>query len=104
MKDPKKIASYSKTSSTSSYRTHLSKIHIARWVDSCDQLKIPISGDDFQPLVEEYRSQRDNRSKICTENSNIEERLAFSAEAFLDAIMDFVVGDDQVRLNYLYNS
>lgn len=88
------VASYKKTSSTTSYRNHLSRFHLERWVACCDHLKIQIGGEEFQADVNRVRQQKPNQSG----NDGLESRLAFSAEAFVDAIIDFVVGDDQVSL------
>lgn len=93
--------SYKTTSSTTTYRTHLSTAHPNSWVEACDHLGIPISGKNFQPLVEKIRKQLANASRNAPVSgtdaeANAAPRIPFSTEAFLDAIIDFVVADDQV--------
>ena len=84
-----RIASFAVTTSTSSLRKHLFSDHIEEWSTACDSLKIPV----IAPIaVEAIR-------KFCNEpiSTQLEaERPEYSKEAFIDAIVDFVVGDDQV--------
>lgn len=69
--------------------------HLEIWVNSCDHLGIPISGKPFITAAETFRRQRDGgdgSNGLAPDNNSCP---SFSPEAFVDAIMDFIVGDDQ---------
>ena len=70
-------------------RKHLFSEHIDDWVTACDDLKIPITATTAMEAVQ----------KICQEPPATQlesERPEYSKEAFIDALVDFIVGDDLV--------
>jgi hypothetical protein len=77
--------------------------HVDAWVLGCDRLKMNITDKKALPIVEEYRKRK---TQILREGRTTAEpgkaRTEFSQAAFVDAIVEFVVSDDQVRpLSYL---
>lgn len=93
-----KVKVYSSTTSTSTLQKHLADNHFAEWVDSCDEQKIQISETlKVYPHVLQHQSERDGwQNTQPSSNPGIGERLKFSKEAFVNAICDFVISDDQV--------
>ncbi|KAF8956711.1 hypothetical protein BDZ97DRAFT_1614520, partial [Flammula alnicola] len=66
------------------------------WVDACDKLDILIHTPQSLKLAMEYRERRDGHTHHKTGDSITEEtRAAFSKEAFVDALTDFIIADDQ---------
>lgn len=70
-------------------RKHLYSVHLDEWVTTCDQLHIPINSNAAAEYVRNFRNEPPSTSLES-------ERPEYSKEAFIDAIVDFVVGDDQV--------
>ena len=85
-----KVSTFGLTTSVSVLRKHLyNKNHIEKWVTTCDELKIPITAKSAEEPVRLFR-------KEPAPSSLESERPTYSKEAFVDAIVEFVVGDDQV--------
>ena len=61
---------------------------------SCDDLKIEITAQAALPFVRKFRQEP---AKIPLES----ERPQYSKEAFVEAILDFIAGDDQVCAFFL---
>ena len=68
-------------------RKHLYTDHIGDWVESCKSLNISVNTAAALEAVQKYNKEPAVES----------ERLQYSKEAFIDAIVDFVVGDDLVK-------
>jgi hypothetical protein len=79
-----KIAKFGGNTSTSTLRRHLAEKHIQAWVVECDKLQIEISTKLTQQMINEHRG-------VVSSGW-----IPFSSEAFVDALVAFVVGDDQV--------
>jgi len=77
------------STSTTVMRKHLYSVHLDEWVTTCDQLHIRITS---KAAAEHVRNFRKEPAPTSLES----ERPEYSKEAFIDAIVDFVVGDDQV--------
>lgn len=94
---------YSLKTSTGVLRKHLYECHADAWITGCDQKKIPITAKEAQLAVAEYRQRHGQQSSGTSEQSK--NTRPFSQQAFLDAIVEFIVGDDQVRSfnGYPYN-
>lgn len=91
-----RVTTFRKSTATGSIRRHLYENHLADWVHVCDGLKIPITAKLAVPgpLVEEYRLAQDPR---YTKESGPEDlRREFSKEAFVEAILQWIISDDQV--------
>ncbi|KAJ7019122.1 hypothetical protein C8F04DRAFT_921005, partial [Mycena alexandri] len=71
------------------------------WVDGCDQLKIPIKSNEATKYVTQYRARKNQKTGTAPTPQG-GKRSAFSQEAFVNAIVDFVVGDDQ-SINVIEN-
>jgi hypothetical protein len=86
---------YSESSSSSTPRTHLLKLHSEEWIEACDQRKIPITARGAEEAVREYRSRHGGTTPDIRKGKPT--RKPFTQEGFEDAIVDFVVADDQVQ-------
>jgi len=67
---------------------------LEQWVTSCDNLGIEITAQVALPFVK----------KICQEPADTpleSECPKYSKEAFVEAILEFIVGDDQVCAYFL---
>lgn len=69
-------------------RKHLFSDHIEKWITSCEKLNISITA---AAAVEAIRQFRNEPATTSLES----ERPQYSKEAFKDAVVDFIVGDDQ---------
>ena len=85
-----KISTFGRSTSISVLRKHLLKNHIEQWVTICDNLKIPITAKSAEGPLRIFRKEPDPTSLET-------ERPTYSKDAFVDAIVDFIIGDDQVR-------
>lgn len=66
-------------------------------MDSCDRLNLEIHGADAISLAQKYRAKRDGHTAEKAEDqSQQQDRVPFSKEAFLDALTDFIIADDVV--------
>jgi hypothetical protein len=65
------------------------------WVSACDELKIEITAKEAQPALQAYR---DEPQKTSLEDS----RPEFSHDTFVDALVEFVVADDQVNIRFTF--
>ena len=94
--DPRKnIKCYGKGTRTSVLRKHLADAHIDIWVSGCDKLKISICAKEVLQAVANYRTKTGQETFMPTQPAGPE----FSKEAFVDAIAEFIVADDQVIVN-----
>ena len=88
------VQTYGYKTGTTILCTHLCNEHLEPWINGCDQFKIPIIAKSFQDPVDEYRkvnggcnaSQEDPTLPTC----------GYSHETFIDAIVEWIVPDDQV--------
>jgi hypothetical protein len=83
------------TTSTSNLRKHLFSDHIEKWITSCEKLNISITA---AAAVEAIRQFRKEPATTSLES----ERPQYSKEAFKEALVDFIVGDDQACFIYLF--
>ncbi|THH19265.1 hypothetical protein EUX98_g8810 [Antrodiella citrinella] len=93
------VAEYSVTTGTDPLRTHLLSEHLELWVDGCDRLNIEITAKKAQTAVEQYRQKKGqdsvNMQRSGLESERPEEKTPFSREAFVEALTEFVIADDQ---------
>ena len=93
------VFGFSCETGTSSLRAHLMKYHLAQWVDSCDQFKILITTEIAKHTIASYRASKGQSSSQSTSSKErLEDICEYSYEAFVDAITQFIIADDQVRL------
>ena len=87
--ETREIKVFGVNTSTTVMRKHFYSAHLDEWVTTCDQLHIPITSNAAAEHVCNFR-------KEPVPTSLESEWPEYSKEAFIDAIVDFVVGDDQV--------
>ncbi|KAK7059379.1 hypothetical protein R3P38DRAFT_2758829 [Favolaschia claudopus] len=87
--------------STGILRRHLYERHLEAWVQGCDQLKIEITAREALPHVEAYRGKQNGSNSSSTADS-AKKQPPFSNEAFVDAIVEWIVSDDQ-SINVIEN-
>lgn len=92
-----KVGTYSLSTGTSSLCKHLFDHHAEAWVTACDDMKIGITAKGFVNKVDSYHRGRSSLSSRANQHEK-QSRHPFSQEAFVDAIAEFIVGDDQVCL------
>jgi hypothetical protein len=80
---------FAMTTGTGSLRKHLSGEHIEKWVTSYDDLDINITAEGALPAVYEFCVEPE---PTLLEGKHQE----YTKEAFVEAILEFIVGDDQV--------
>jgi hypothetical protein len=84
------VTSFGSGTGGTNIKKHFYTEHIADWVQGCEDKGCKITGAPAQHAV--------RRFKKLPEPTDLEaERTQFSKEAFVDALAEFVVGDDQVR-------
>lgn len=76
-------------------RKHLFSNHIDEWVTACDQAQIKITASAAAEAVRQFRKE-----PASTQSES--EQPPYSKEAFIDAIVDFVVGDDLVSVKFYF--
>ncbi|KAK7040966.1 hypothetical protein R3P38DRAFT_2768385 [Favolaschia claudopus] len=81
--------------STGILRRHLYEHHLAAWVNGCDQLKITIKSEEALKVVNAYRAKQNSSTDNDPTADSEKPRPAFSKEAFVDAIVEWIVSDDQ---------
>ncbi|KAJ7853951.1 hypothetical protein B0H14DRAFT_3136693 [Mycena olivaceomarginata] len=86
---------FAKLTSTGVLRKHLYEHHIDAWVEACDQLKIPIKAKEAARFVDAYRVRKHQKTGNTSNSEPGKKRTPFSQEAFVDAIVEFIVSDDQ---------
>jgi hypothetical protein len=77
-------------------RKHLYEHHIEAWVEGCDRLKYQIKAQEALPYVNEYRARKQGKTGTAPNPEPDKNRQNFSQEAFVDALVEFIVSDDQV--------
>ena len=88
------VADFSLETSTSNLRKHLYNEHLDQWVTSCDNLGIEITTQAALPFVKKFRQEP-------ADTPLESERPKYTKEAFVEAILEFIVGDDQVCAYFL---
>jgi hypothetical protein len=65
--------------------------HIEQWINDCKRLNIPIKGATAKVAIQKFYN--------LLEEAHMEFKCPkFSNEAFLDALAEFIIGDDQVHI------
>jgi hypothetical protein len=94
-----KIRSFKTTTGTTILRSHLANEHIENWVRTCDKFEISITAQVAQKAVNAYR-QRHGQPQESTDHDGSEGPVPrvreYSRQAFVDAIVEWIVADDQV--------
>jgi hypothetical protein len=94
---------------TGTLRQHLCKFHLDEWVDECDKHGYKITAKEAQAAVDTYRRRKGQTRAQASTNPG--PRKKYSNEAFVDALAEFIIADDQVpkflvypRLKYIYTN
>ena len=93
------IKTFGLKTATGVLRCHLFNSHLDAWVEGCDKLGIAITAEDAQSSVTEYRTHESERTIPAKDGT---QRVPFSNEAFVDAIVDFIVCEDLVSTCYYF--
>ena len=88
------VHSFGLNTGTTTLRRHLVSEHIGDWVTSCDKLGIKITAEMVTNEVTNF--QGESEQSECNANMKPEHRN-YSHEAFVHAILAWVVTDDQVH-------
>jgi hypothetical protein len=83
-----KVHQYSKTTASGTLRTHLFKSHQDEWVSECQRLNIEPRGKEGEEALANFMGLPVQRQA--------EARTPFSQVAFLDALVQLIVGTNQV--------
>ena len=78
---------------------HLAQFHLDEWVKHCDKGGIPTKWKETKAAVNSYRWKHGQNSGT---NSQSSEQKQLSNEAFVDALAEFIIQDDQVQLNLFF--
>jgi hypothetical protein len=89
------VTDFSSTTSTSNLRKHLFTDHIEKWIASCEKLNISVTAAAALEAIRQFRKEPATTSLES-------ERPKYSKEAFTDALVDFIVGDDQVCFLFIF--
>ena len=89
----KDVCSYGPSTGVTGYRKHLASQHIAEWVTTCDKAKIKI---DAATVANDIAAFREEAGLNNSEPTAGPSRRQFSKEGFIDAILEWIVADDQV--------
>ena len=90
------MATYTLKTGTNNLQKHLYTNHVDEWVESCDKLNIKIMAEKAKPAVDAYRARTGTRVDGQESNTACLTQKPFSPEAFVDAIVEWIVADDQV--------
>ena len=91
-----KVKIYGNLTGSGNLRKHLYKKHTEDWFSSCDEQGIAITANDkeLQSTLADYRQRHSQVSKLASDSSIA--RQKYTSKAFIDAIVEFIVADDQV--------
>lgn len=87
------IISYALGTGVTTVERHFIENHVTDWVTGCEDAKIRIPSSKGQAAARKF-----HRLPPATDLETA--RPKFSKEAFVDALTEFVVGDDQVCVNF----
>lgn len=94
--------SFASTTGTSALCKHLADYHISAWVEGCDQLEVPITAAAVKCQVTQHQLRQGSRQGHQTRSdSNTPQPQTYSEEAFVDALVEWIVADDQVSFELI---
>jgi hypothetical protein len=85
------IAKFGLRTATGTLRKHLQSLHLAAWVQECDVMGITIKTNAAQLAAEGLRGLD------TAAWADLKSRTPYTNEGFVDAIVEFIIGDDIVR-------
>ena len=83
-----RVHPYSMNTTTGSLWSHLLKNHMQEWVSECQKLGIVLKGKEGEEAFAQFTG--------LPVQHQAEARIPFSQVTFLDALMQFIIGTDQV--------
>ncbi|KAI0039264.1 hypothetical protein FA95DRAFT_1504405, partial [Auriscalpium vulgare] len=89
-----KVSAFSTGTATGTLRRHLYTEHLPDWVRVCDESKIKITAAEALPFVNAHRESVQPGRLQDAGKPGIP-RKKFTNEAFVDALVEFIVADDQ---------
>ena len=89
---------YGLKTGTGTLRKHLFENHANDWISACDAQKIPITAKEAQPALAEYRTHQ-GMSPEGAPHANTQRRT-YTPDKFVEAIVEWIVADDQVCSTY----
>lgn len=90
---------YSNAVGTDGLRQHLKRNHLKEWVEGCAALNIPLTTDAGKAAGQEYTDRYGTTSGIkFTSPTEDGAQIPFTKDNFVDALMIWIVADDQVRV------
>lgn len=90
---------YSNAVGTDGLRQHLKRNHLKEWVEACVALEIPLTTDAGKAAVRDYITCFGATTGITIGSPGEDgARTPFSKENFIDALMVWIVADDQARV------
>ena len=94
------VSVYSLSTGTGTLRHYFYTSHLEEWVDGCDRLKIKITATTALPFVKRYRDRTSQEGGADAENETCPKSRPrpYSSEGFIDALVEWIVADDQVCL------
>lgn len=87
-----KLTKFGINTATGPLRRHLYENHTELWLSDCERFGIEIKAKEVLSFIQEFRGEKG----AARRDPNA--RKLYSNEAFVDAIVEFVVGDDQVSV------
>lgn len=93
-----KCDSYKCTSGTSTLRRHLYTKHLEEWINGCKAAGVKITATDegVQKALADFNRQQGLESESQGTGRSVPIYHPYSPEAFVDAIVEWIVSDDQV--------
>ena len=91
-----RVASYGPLTATSNLRRHLVTHHLDACIKGCEDLNIEITAEDARPFVDEHLRRQGIFRFGKSSEKTADEIPEFMDELFTDAIIDWIVADDQV--------
>ncbi|PPQ71742.1 hypothetical protein CVT24_006506, partial [Panaeolus cyanescens] len=99
---------YGNKTSTTVLRKHLYSTHLDEWLESCNKLSIKITASDdaLKSAIQDYNHRHslpNNEDSHTGNQKSIPLYRPFSQEAFVDAIVEWIIVDDQ-SINAIENT
>jgi hypothetical protein len=92
---------YGLKTGTGTLRKHLFEHHADDWISACDTQKIPITAKEAQPILADYRARQGMSAEGVPDAHTPGQRRTYTPDGFVEAIVEWIVADDQVRSTYV---
>jgi hypothetical protein len=88
------VHQYQESTASGPLRAHLLTRHAQEWVEACQEKNIALRGKEGEEALAKVSGVPVNRQA--------EARVPFTQDNFLDALVQFIVGTDQVFFLFLF--